>query len=191
MLLTNWSTRCLHVPPPGGWRVVGGAHGPGVVQGLAQHVEPAIIVQHEVFEDYWSNGQLSLAGSHQVLDVRVHHGEPGALRVVAVLHGDENVASRTNNTQHLREGRGVDLARSKSIAADDDIVGLVGDWDRAEPVNSRVDVVLVNAQLPGLAQHAKGLVQAVDVDVALASQFAAKQTCASSHVQNLHLKDCQ
>ena len=32
--------RCLHVPPPGGWRVVGGAHGPGVVQGLAQHVEP-------------------------------------------------------------------------------------------------------------------------------------------------------
>ena len=40
MLLTNWSTRCLHVPPPGGWRVVGGAHRPGVVQGLAQHVEP-------------------------------------------------------------------------------------------------------------------------------------------------------
>ena len=94
MLLTNWSTRCLHVPPPGGWRVVGGAHGPGVVQGLAQHVEPggehversteggtkmmqdtiqllsipAIIVQHKVFEDYWSNGQLSLAGSHLFKD---------------------------------------------------------------------------------------------------------------------------
>merc|ERR1711953_1148377 len=149
-LLTNWSTRCLHVPPPGGWRVVGGAHGPGVVQGLAQHVEPAIIVQHEVFEDDWSNGQLSLAGSHQVLDVRVHHGEPSALRVVPVLHGDENVASRPDNTQHLREGRGVDLARSKSIAADDDIVGLVGHGDRAEPVNSRVDVVLVDALLPGL-----------------------------------------
>ena len=87
--------RCLHVPPPGGWRVVGGAHGPGVVQGLAQHVEPggehversteggrheddkdtsqllsipAIIVQHEVFEDDWSNGQLSLAGSHLFKD---------------------------------------------------------------------------------------------------------------------------
>ena len=76
--------------------------------------------------------------SNQVLNVGVHHGKPCALRVVAVLkernsrhhhyhlvmimnidttlvlvcdlHSNENVSSRANDTQHLREGRGVDLA---------------------------------------------------------------------------------
>ena len=82
---------------------------------------------------------------HQVLNIRVHHGKPCALRVVAILketnchhhyldlikitvhtgrikiiiiqnlifknlHGNEDVASWTNHTEHFRERRGVDLA---------------------------------------------------------------------------------
>ena len=71
-------------------------------------------------------GDEKNADSNQVLNVGVHHGKTCALRVVTVLqesnccchlvliicnlHGNEYVSSWANHTQHLREGRGVDLA---------------------------------------------------------------------------------
>ena len=42
------------------------------------------------------------------------------------------------------------ITRGKSIAADNDVVGLVGDWDGAETVHGSVDVVLVDPLLPRL-----------------------------------------
>ena len=42
------------------------------------------------------------------------------------------------------------ITRSKSIAADNDVVGFVGDGDGAQPVHRGVDVVLVDALLPRL-----------------------------------------
>merc|ERR1712080_72535 len=54
-----------HVPPGELRRVkgavmgrVGGSHSPVVAQWLPHHVEPPIIVEHEVLEYDWSNGQL-------------------------------------------------------------------------------------------------------------------------------------
>ena len=68
-----------------------------------------------------------------------------------------------------------DLNGHQPVAADDDVVGVVVDGDGAEAVDGGVDVVLVDALLPGLAQHAQGLVEAVDHDVALASQLPPQQ----------------
>ena len=42
------------------------------------------------------------------------------------------------------------ITGSKSIAADDDVIGLVGDWDGAQSVHRGVDVVLVDVLLPCL-----------------------------------------
>ena len=54
---------------------------------------PAVVVEHEVLEDYGPDGELGAPVPHQVLDVAVHHGEPRALGVVPVL-GESGVWGR-------------------------------------------------------------------------------------------------
>ena len=44
--------------------------------GLAQHVEPARVVQDEVVEDDGPDDHLGEAGAGEVLQLGVHQGEP-------------------------------------------------------------------------------------------------------------------
>ena len=50
-----------------------------------------------------------------------------------------------------------------------------------------LDVVLVDALGLGLAQHAQGAVQAVNIAVAVAANLGAKQTSARSQIKDADL----
>ena len=103
------------------------------------------------------------------------------------LHGDDDVSSWSEDAQQLGQGRGVDLAGGEPVGGGDHVVGLVVDWDGAEAVQVRVDVVLVDALGARLAQHAQRAVQPVHVHVSVAADLCPQQPGARSQVQDGHL----
>ena len=161
----------------------------GVLVGarLPHHVEPPVLVQEEVLEHHWSDEDLDLALDNQVVDHGVHEGEPLTGEVVSVLHGNEDVAARSENSHQLRQGGGIDLTGSESVGGHDDVVRLVVDRDGAEPLHPAVDVVLEDPLSPGPAQHAQGGVQPVNVAVAVPPNLSPEQSSPGRQVQHAHL----
>jgi len=158
-----------------------------VTSWLTQHVEPAVTVEHEVLENNRPDGQFNLLLLDKVIDLGVHHCKAVTLCLIAILHGDEDVASRTENSEELMKRRWVDLTRSKAIGTDNGIIAVVIDWNGAEIVYSCMDVVLVDVLLSSLAQHAKGGVNTIDDSVAVGSNLPTQQTGASCQIQDRHI----
>ena len=158
-----------------------------MVEELPHHVEPSILVEEEVLEYHRSNEYLHLLLDNQVIDDSVHEGKLLAGDLVTILHGNEDVSTRSEHSQQLRQGRGIDLARCKAIGGGNDIIGLIIDRDGTKTIQVSMDVVLEDALGPGLAQHAKRGVQAINVAVSMAANLSTQEASASSQVQDLHL----
>ena len=97
-----------------------------------QHVELPRVLQTEILEDDRSEDQLCCPGLLEVLQLVVHQSEPLALVLIALPHGPDEVTARSEDSQDLREGAGVDLAGGEPVGGHDHVVGLVVDGDGAE-----------------------------------------------------------
>ena len=103
-----------------------------VPRSFLQHVELARILQTEIIKDDRSEDQLCSSGLLEILDLVVHQGEPLALMMISLPHGPDEVTARPEDSQDLRDGAGVDLARSEPIGRHDHVVGLVVDGNGAK-----------------------------------------------------------
>ena len=134
---------------------------------MGGRVLPSITVKHEVLENNRPNGQFHLLLLDKVVDLSVHHCEAVTLGLVAVFHSDQDIATRTKNSEKLMKRRRVDLTRSEAIGAEYGVVAVIIDRNRAKVVYSCMDVVLVDILLSGLAQHTKGGIQTINESVAM------------------------
>ena len=105
------------------------------------------------------------------------------------LHDHDDVASGSEHSEQLGQGRGVDLARGEPVGAHDHVVALIVDGDGAQTVNVSLDVVLEDALGLGLAQHAEGAVKTVNVTVSMTTNLSSEETSAGSQVKDTNLDD--
>ena len=155
-----------------------------VPRGFPQHVKLARVLQTEIVEDDRPEDQLGCPGLLQVLDLVVHEGEPLTAVVIALPHGPDEVTARSEDSQYLREGAGVDLAGSETIGGHDHVVGLVVDWDGAELLHHGEDVVSEDPLLSGLAQHPQAGVQSVHELVSVLAHLLTQQSSPAGQVQD-------
>merc|ERR1719187_2691031 len=165
------------------WRV-SRSYGPRVTSRLTQHVEPSITVEHEVFKYDWSNGKLYLPLLDKVIDLCIHHCEAVTLSLVTILHGNEDVTTRTEDSQELMKGGGVDLPWGETIGAYNGIVAFIIDRNGPKVIYCSMDIILVDVLLPGLAQHAKGSIQPINHGVPVAGDLPSQQTGSCGQIKD-------
>ena len=149
-----------------------------------QHVKLARILQAEIIKDDRPEDQLRCSCLLEVLDLIVHQGESLALMMIALPHGPDEVTARPEDSQYLRDGAGVDLARSEAIGGHDHVIGLVVDRNGAKLLHHGEDVVPEDPLLPSLPQHPQTAVQSVHQLVAVLADLLAQQASPAGQVQD-------
>ena len=107
--------------------------------------------------------------------------------MITDLHDQDDVPPGPEDPEQLGQGGGVDLAGGEPVGAHDHVVTLVVDGDGAQAVHVGLDVVLEDALGLGLAQHAEGAVQPVNVAVTVTTNLSPEEASAGSQVKDANL----